>query len=270
MPMNETPAFDAIAAEYDKSFSESLIGGEQRERSRHWLRKILETGKALEILEINCGTGEDALWMASLGHSVVATDQSAAMINEAEKKLSASKQKGIKFISCGFENLASQFDKLQFDFIFSNFSGLNCVSPDELTILSEQLNSLLKVNGCFAVTVFGKHSWWEVFFFLLKAQPAKAFRRWGNKKISVELSESVYQPVYYYSVRRLKQLLYPLRLVEKKPVGLFIPPTYLEASMKKRPNLFRSLIRLEKTANGFAIGSSFADHVFLLFKKQHS
>lgn len=270
MPMNEMPAFDAIAAEYDESFSDSLIGWEQRQLSRHWLKKILTSEKKLEILEINCGTGDDALWLGSLGHTVIATDQSTAMIEKAEKKLSLTDQRNVRFISCSFENLGNQFGRQQFDLIFSNFSGLNCVSPNKMTDLSKELFSLLKKNGHLAVVVFGKYSWWETFFFLLKAQPGKAFRRWRNRDIAAMLAENVYQPVYYYSIRHLKKILSSLRLVEKRPVGLFIPPTYLEAAMKKRPNLFQSLTKLEKNMNGLSASSSFADHVYLLFKKEQA
>jgi len=266
--MSEMPAFDAIAAEYDKNFSESLIGREQRRLSRHWLEAFLKDKKKLQVLEINCGTGDDALWLASLGHSVVATDQSRAMIHEAEKKLYRSGQKNIRCICCDFENLANQFEAQQFDLIFSNFSGLNCVSPDMMTSLSKRFLGLLKDNGHLAVVVFGKYTWWESFFFLLKGRPGRAFRRWGNKGVRVRLAENIYQPVFYYSVPWLTKILSPLKLVEKKPIGLFIPPSYLEQAMKKRPNLFHSLTRLEKKLNGPTVSSSFADHVYLLFKKE--
>src|SRR4030095_6787666 len=145
------------------------------------------------------GTGEDALWLASLGHTVVATDQSAEMIFEAEKKLSVSGRKNARFISCDFENLTAQFSPQQFDLIFSNFSGLNCVSLNTMISLSKQLFSLLKTNGHFAAVVFGKYTWWETFFFLLKGQPDNAFRRWKNKDVKVRLAENIYQSVHYYS-----------------------------------------------------------------------
>jgi ubiquinone/menaquinone biosynthesis C-methylase UbiE len=270
MPMNEMPPFDSIADEYDKSFSESLIGQEQRQLSRHWLTRILQGEKKLQILEINCGTGDDALWLASVGHTVIATDQSTAMIHEAEQKLSVSGQKNVRFICCSFESLATQFGQQQFDLIFSNFSGLNCVSSNTMTSLSKQLFSLLKNNGHFAAVVFGKYTWWETFYFLLKGQPSKAFRRWRNRGVKAMLTKNIYQQVYYYSVSRLTKMFYPLRLLEKRPVGLFIPPSYLEAAMKKRPGLFHALTKLEKNINGPAIGSSFADHVYLLFKKEQA
>lgn len=181
MHMSETPAFDAIAAEYDKNFSGSLIGEEQRKLSRRWLTKVVEGRTELQILEINCGTGEDALWLGSLGHAVIATDESTAMINEAQKKLSTFGQKNVRLVSCSFQNLTTEFGNEQFDLIFSNFSGLNCVSSQSLNILGKHLSSLLKKDGHLAIVVFGKYNWWETLYFLLKARPGTAFRRWSNK-----------------------------------------------------------------------------------------
>jgi hypothetical protein len=63
-------------------------------------------------------------------------------------------------------------------------------------------------------------------------------------------------------------MLSPLRLLEKRPVGLFIPPSYLEGTIKKRLSLFNKLKKLEKNINGLPLSSSFADHVYLLFKKE--
>jgi ubiquinone/menaquinone biosynthesis C-methylase UbiE len=270
MVMNDTPAFDAIARVYDKNFSQSLVGQKQREVSRHWLKKLLNQDKKLKILEISCGTGDDALWLGSLGHWVVATDQSRAMIEQAKQKLKINGQKHVRFIACDFKDLSDNFKGQEFDIIFSNFSGLNCISPKEVAALGRQLFGLLKPGGHLALVVFGKYTWWETFFYLLKAQPGNAFRRWGNKDVTVTLAQDVYQRIHYYSVQQLKKSLAPLRLIEKKPVGLFIPPSYLDAAMKKRPGFFRTLTRLERTMNGLSVTSSFADHVFLVFKKEEA
>ncbi|WP_315817338.1 methyltransferase domain-containing protein [Paraflavitalea speifideaquila] len=84
--MSKQAAFDVLAADYDTSFSHSLTGHAQRMVSRAWLQSFLAGKGTLRILEINCGTGEDALWLASLGHTVIATDQSERMIGEAREK----------------------------------------------------------------------------------------------------------------------------------------------------------------------------------------
>jgi ubiquinone/menaquinone biosynthesis C-methylase UbiE len=262
-------AFDIAAAGYDENFTHSLIGTEQRNTARRYLSKFLEGKKNLQILEINCGTGEDALWLAGHGHHVMATDQSPAMIAEAKKKIAGAESNSPEFFICSFSELGEKFKEKKFDLVFSNFAGLNCVNEAEIIALNKTLLSVLHDDGDLAIVVFGKRSLWESFTYLLKASPRKAFRRW-KKSPSFAAFDNFGdgQPVYYYSVGDWQEMLAPFCLVEKKPVGLFIPPSYLEAAMKKHPGLFRSLVRLDKQGAKISGLSSLADHVYLLFKKE--
>src|SRR5829696_5009364 len=126
MLMNEE-AFDVLAADYDDAFSKTAIGFHQRTVSRKWLQVFLAGKASLKILEINCGTGDDALWLASLGHEVVATDRSGKMIEHAKGKLAFyNKRNAPQFSVCDFKDLHIQFANQQFDLVFSNFAGLNC------------------------------------------------------------------------------------------------------------------------------------------------
>jgi ubiquinone/menaquinone biosynthesis C-methylase UbiE len=265
MQMNDA-AFDTIAADYDTSFTHSWIGREQRRITRQLLEQFLSTKKKLKILDINCGTGEDALWLAGLEHDVIGIDISAEMIKEANRKQPGSANP--KFLRCGFTELKNYFHQDQFDLVLSNFAGLNCASPGEITNVSSQINQILKPGGHFAVVVFGKNNLWETIYFLLKGKLTTAFRRWSNKKTRARLSQAIYQDIYYYSVGKIKKCFLPLKLVEKKPVGLFIPPSYLEQAIMKRPRFFQRLKKMESRSQSLSFLSPFADHVYLLFKKQ--
>jgi ubiquinone/menaquinone biosynthesis C-methylase UbiE len=89
--------FDILAETYDADFTQSQIGKLQRERVWKFLQAILQTlGRPLKILEINCGTGEDALRLAAMGHNIVATDASEIMIEKAQQKLIATTPAVIK------------------------------------------------------------------------------------------------------------------------------------------------------------------------------
>ena len=57
--------FDILAPDYDAVFSHSLTGSAQRWITRARLSAFLADKGPLRILEINCGTGEDACWLAS-------------------------------------------------------------------------------------------------------------------------------------------------------------------------------------------------------------
>ncbi|HZE84470.1 MAG TPA: class I SAM-dependent methyltransferase [Puia sp.] len=263
-------AFDILAHDYDTSFSHSLTGYQQRLIGRYRLNTFLAgAGKGpLRILEINCGTGEDALWLASLGHEVVATDQSAGMIRVAQKKIAGVMQGTVSFLQCGFGQLADTFRGQRFDLIFSNFAGLNCVPPGDMPELGMQFHDLLNEEGHLAIVVFGKYCWWETCYYLVKGDVHRAFRRWSNKKSLARLGEGVDQPVYYYSVGRFVRMWRSFRLMKKGAIGLFVPPSYLERAMQRNPRSFRWLVRLEKGIRDLSAGSAAADHTYMLFKKE--
>lgn len=267
--MHEQAAFDVLAADYDVSFSQSLTGQAQRRISRQWLQSFLAGKGPLRILEINCGTGEDAWWLASLGHTVVATDQSACMIQAAKQKSLPGRPAGNPlFLTCSFKQLGTALRQEKFDLVFSNFAGLNCISPGQLTALSRGLAALLSANGHIAAVIFGKYCWWEMCYYLLKANGRNAFRRWTHQPVRAKLTDTVAQPVYYYSVRGFMKQMQRFALLEKKPVGLFIPPSYMEPAMRRNKRLFHFLVKLERWAWPAALCSALADHTYLLLKKQ--
>lgn len=266
--MSKATTFDVLARTYDAGFTESLTGGAQRRTTYKWLRPLL-AGNAMQLLEINCGTGTDACWMAQKGHSVTATDASPVMIEKAQRKaaLTPAPHQPL-FQTCSFDELHNTFQGRQFDGIVSNFAGLNCVSPAAITKLSKQFYQLLQPGGYFAVVLFGKYCLWETMYYLLKAQPRQAFRRWTNKEVMVPLTAHVQQPVYYYSIKTFARLMKPLQLIEKKPVGLCIPPSWMEGYMQQHRRFFQTLVQWEERAANASFATSLADHAFLLFKKE--
>ena len=78
-------AFDRIAEDYDQRFTYTLISRAQRDAV--W-RVLAQTWKKDDrVLELNCGTGEDAVFLASNGISVLACDASRQMIVKAQQRL---------------------------------------------------------------------------------------------------------------------------------------------------------------------------------------
>ncbi len=65
-PQHQKPVFDAIAEDYDRIFTHSILGNAQRSLIHEYLRCHLHKGQ--RILDLNCGTGEDAIYLASLGN----------------------------------------------------------------------------------------------------------------------------------------------------------------------------------------------------------
>src|SRR4029079_10021205 len=79
------------------------------------------------VLELNAGTGVDAVELARRGYRVHATDIAPGMLRRLQDKVQ-SLQLGEQVTSqqCSFTELA-QVDGAPFDAVFSNLGGLNCV-----------------------------------------------------------------------------------------------------------------------------------------------
>ena len=265
--MNAATIFDVLAQNYDVEFTTSRIGQLQRNRVRFFLTALLnKMNRPLKILEMNCGTGEDALWLASLGHTVTAADASAVMIDKAKTKLQQTASlPGVQFFQCPFHELANEFKNERFDLVFSNFGGLNCIDSTAMTILSKDLSSLLKENGELFFVIMAKYCAWEIGYHCLKAKFTIALRR--IKKQTDFIIDKTMMPVYYYSPGTVRKLFsQQFNYENKKPVGIFIPPSYLEYHFKAREKQLQRLNRWEEKCSLEAF-AAFADHYCISFTK---
>ena len=120
-------AFDQMAKDYDEVFTRSLIGRAQRDAVWNMLTKTFRSGD--HILELNCGTGEDALFLARNSIAVTACDASQQMIQIASRRLKAESPNAlVQFHLLPTEQVSQLSPEVPFDGAFSNFSGLNCVA----------------------------------------------------------------------------------------------------------------------------------------------
>src|SRR5881628_83833 len=85
MTLTETrSSFDAIAADYDRLWSETDSGLWQRKAVWDAIQPLFARGD--RVLDIGCGTGVDAALLMARGISVVAVDASAEMVRVAQSK----------------------------------------------------------------------------------------------------------------------------------------------------------------------------------------
>jgi ubiquinone/menaquinone biosynthesis C-methylase UbiE len=257
--------FDTIALQYDHSFSYSEIGSRMRKIVWNMLSKKIDHSKPLNILEINCGTGEDAIHLANNGHEVVATDVSAEMIKVAKSKLSGNK---LKFEVCSYFEIKDRFKGQQFDVIFSNFGGLNCANEKELKAVLNNIDSLLRPGGKLIAVIMGRRCVWEILYYSLKGRVKNAFRRQTKGGVNTTLGKERFL-TYYYSPKQVQKLSpVTFKFIASKPVGFFLPPTYAEGYFKKHPGQLNLLNYLEQKVNSFGILSNMADHFMIEMRKE--
>jgi ubiquinone/menaquinone biosynthesis C-methylase UbiE len=267
--MNEQLPFDHMAESYDADFSSSRIGRMQRNKVWSMLSAFSERKRGpLSILEINCGTGEDAIHLAELGHHVIATDASAVMIEKAKQKADSLQIDNalIQFIQCPFDQLAFQFAGKQFDLVFSDFGGINCVQAKAIHALAADLSQLLIADGQLVLVAMGRFCLWETAYFMYKRRFAEAFRRWKKKNLLEAGGKSM--PFYHYSPAGLQRLFHPyFNRIKYFPVGLLIPPSYLEQQFLSRSEWLHRLDQWESRLNRHSLFSNLSDHFYIIFNR---
>lgn len=261
--------FDNYALTYDAHFTNTTIGRMQRKRVWKHLNKLLNTHTSFDILEINCGTGEDAIFMAEAGHQVTATDNSMEMIGVAKEKAKQyAIKKGPVFIQCSFEELADQFKDRRFDLVFSDFGGINCISAQELEKLRDDIGNLLKPGALCMMVVMGNACVWENFYFLIKGKWKTAFRRKNKKGVDVVVGEEMMK-TWYYSPSKVKKLFVgKFDLIKTKPIGIYIPPSYLQPFFNNKKGLLKFLNFLESIFGRISLFSNLADHYCIQFSRK--
>lgn len=137
--MNQ-PAFDSLTPTYDDSFTHTAIGRYLREQVHARLDRRFHADD--HVLELGCGTGEDALYLASRGVRVTATDVSDAMLNAARAKTA-----GNPLVSVDKLDLRKlpQDASANFDGVYSNFGPLNCL--DDWQPLAAWLAQRIRPGG---------------------------------------------------------------------------------------------------------------------------
>ena len=235
-------AFSRQSGIFDKLYSNNTIVNYKRERVRAHVLHYLKPGGA--ILELNSGTGEDALFFAQQGHRVHATDISTGMQQQLRQKVKKNKMEHlITNELCSYTQLHLLKDKGPFDHIFSNFAGLNCTG--ELDRVLASFAELLDPAGVVTLVVLPKFCLWEMLL-VFKGKFRTAFRRVFSKNGRKAHLEGTYFTCWYYNpsyiISRLED---SFDLLSIEGLCTIVPPSYIEGFAEKYPAVYRFLTKTE-------------------------
>jgi ubiquinone/menaquinone biosynthesis C-methylase UbiE len=255
--------FDRLAASYDDQFTQSLIGRAQRNAVWKVLRKAFHSGD--RVLELNCGTGEDAFFLSEQGVSTLGCDASQHMIARAEQRLQHRQLPSrVAFRHLPTERIGELAPESPFDGAFSNFSGLNCVA--DLASTATDLSTLVKTGGSLVLCFSTRFCLVEILHYSSRAQWRKALRRCsGRAKATLGGADLT---IFYPTLRDVRRSFAPhFRLRSLRGVGVAIPPSYLEPWVRSHPTLFRAFCRLESALARLPLLRISGDHMLLVFEK---
>jgi ubiquinone/menaquinone biosynthesis C-methylase UbiE len=261
-------AFDTVAETYDEVFTQSYIGLAQRAAVHRELDRVFRAGQ--RILEINCGTGVDAVYLTRRGVRVLACDASARMIDIARRRtVHTALEPNSQFLVLPTERidrLVETEGEAAFEGALSNFAGLNCV--EDISSVARNLARLLKPGAMALICMFGRVCAWEVLWYLGHGKPKKAFRRLRLGGATAQLAGGIPVRVYYPSVGAVDRLFSPhFKLRRWTGVGVAVPPTYLEPVSCRFPQVLRVLAEADRWIGACPVLRGLADHALIKFER---
>lgn len=252
--------WDTAAGTYDEDFTTTLIGRTRRSAVWRQLDRVFRPGQ--RVLELNCGTGVDAVHLANRGVRILACDISPRMIQIARDFAKTTSAAGCAdFRVLPTENIDLLSSEAPFDGAFSNFAGLNCV--EDLPAVVRNLARLLKPRAPVLVNMMGRFVPWEIVWFLAHRDTKNAVRRLGGKNGLSRGPLKIRNP----SVSEITRIFAGgFRRRRWKGIGIGVGPSYMESWARRFPNMTKALARADDWIGGFPPFRNMADCVLLEFE----
>ena len=191
-------AFSRTAEKYDSFADNHPNQSRMRKKVYSHLERFVPAGSRL--LELNAGTGTDAIELAKRGYIIHATDIAAGMLERLQSKVqNFDLSRKVTVQQCSFTNL-EKINGVPYDAVFSDLGGLNCI-PD-LSPVIEQLPKVLKPGGFVTWVLMPPVCLWELAE-IFRGHPKLAFRRFSHNGTPAHL-EGLNFTVYYFTPEKVR------------------------------------------------------------------
>jgi ubiquinone/menaquinone biosynthesis C-methylase UbiE len=237
-------AYDAIAASYDAQ----VQGDDWMRAALHaHYERVFHPGQ--RILDVGCGTGIDAVFLARRDLHVTAIDYAPEMIAQLRSRLSSAGVTDlVDFQVLAIQDL-SQLAGRQFDGLISAFAGLSTL-PD-LDQFARDAALLVKPHGRLVLHLLNRFSLWEWLGYLAHANwpPARQVGRLRTREFTIG-GRPVRHTLYFAreAYRRFFEANFALHAAYS--LGCVRPPH----TVRRIPNrIVRGLERLDLRAGGWPL-----------------
>lgn len=254
-------AFSRKALVYDSFGQNHEHLDYMRQKVRSHVLALLHDGD--HILELNAGTGADAVFFAQKGYPVHAIDLSPGMVAEIKRKVSQYHLgESLTVQQCSYTEL-EQVKSGPFQVVFSNMGGVNCTH--DLSLITRNLKSLLAPGGIVTWVVMPHICPWELLQ-VFRGNLKTAKRRLSNSGTLANV-EGVHFWTYYYSpgqvMRAFGSDFHPIKL---QGLSVFTPTADVKYFSVHHPHFYRFLRALDERLSNLPPFNSLGDFFILSLK----
>ena len=264
--------FDFVAEHYDAEMAANPAMQYMRRVSLATLTAHFAPGA--HVLEIGCGTGEEALALARHGVRVLATDPSARMLRIAQRKAAEAGLAGMikthQLAARELGVLVEEGYEGALDGAYASFGPLN--GEPDLRPVADALTRLIRPGGLFITSVMNRYYVLEALWHLLHGQPRQATRRWlGEASASISAGLLVTMRTWYHTPTAFARAFQPaFRFIDCRALTLLLPPPYLAKLWHKHAAAVQCLQVWEERLAGRWPFYALGDHFLMVLERNSS
>jgi len=220
-----TNGWDRYALDYEKLLVPNTVYYLTKQVMHHLVDQHKGTNRngQVDVLDINCGTGNDFPFFFDRGWSVVGCDGSEGMLNRAYENYHAFINSGkLRLYSGMIEDIGENtFQPRQFDLIFSVTGGFSYVTDEQLVTINNTVSKFLKKDGVLIVAHLNKYCVPEMLYRLSHLK-YPFYRMRNTLEVNIKGEKQI---MYLRSVQQLKRLYSEtFSEIRTLPLLSFTPP----------------------------------------------
>lgn len=211
------------------------------------------------LVEINAGTGQDAVELVGRGFRVHATDFAPGMIAQMrEKAARLAMPHRLTVQALSFTEL-ERVEGGPFDGLYSNSGGLNCIA--DLTAVTRRLPEVLKPGARVTWVIMPRICPWEIA--VIPKDPRVGTRRWRRRGTMAHV-EGVHFMTYYHSAAQTQRAFGPrFRRVRLQGLSVFTPTADNKTFAVNHPRLYEGLVRVDNRLSDYYPFNGWGDFFIL-------
>ena len=262
-------AFDRVAATYDQETKANPSMRYMRAISLATLQNAFYASQ--RVLEIGCGTGEEAMALARAGVRVLATDPAAEMLAVTKRRL---QEEGLEdrvqtrqLAAAELGMLLWEYGERSFDGCYSSFGALN--GESSLQPVAAALAALIRPGGLLVTSVMNRFHLFETVWYLGHARPGAAVRRWrGAVQAGISTGSGETMQTWYHSPGHLIRALAPhFEPTYSRALPFLLPPPYLASLWAKYPHFWERMAFVEEKLAPLWPFRTLGDHFLMVLRR---